>query len=355
MNRESWIESSITSHESRINGIMAWQHIFINPQRYILRSGWRVAIFFIILFPLATVLGSIVGLILTGGDPNKAQAYFGHPLAMNILNLLSTTSALIASVVCLRAFDHLPLRSIGYQLHRGWWRDYLIGTGMAAIMITVIVGIEWLAGAVSLSQSNVPARDLLYGLGISFVFFNLAAAFEEIAFRGYPLQTLLRDMRPAWAVIITSSLFGIAHSLNPHASILGLFNTILAGIWLAVAYLKTRNLWLCTSLHWSWNWTMSAIYGLNVSGLEGIVKTSLFASQQTGPEWLTGGQYGPEGGLLVTVVISLSALLLWRARWLAPSEDFPLGHGSWVVDGGSSGESRITNHESRARRPESEN
>jgi membrane protease YdiL (CAAX protease family) len=193
----------------------------------------------------------------------------------------------------------------------------LIGAGVAGVMLTVVVGIQWLAGVLSLTWSTASVGDLLYELVVSFVFFTLAAAFEELSFRGYPLQTLLRDVPPAWAVIITSTLFGVAHSLNPHTSALGLLNTVLAGIWLAVAYLKTRNLWLCTSLHWSWNWTMSAIYGLKVSGLEGLVKTSLLGAQPTGPDWLTGGRYGPEGGLLVTVVVSLGIILLWRARWLA--------------------------------------
>lgn len=295
---------------------MTWQYVFINPQRHILRSGWRVVIFFIILIPLALILGSTAAWVMTGGDPSQAQTLMTQPLALNIQNLLFIAAALVASTVCLRAFEGRPLRSIGYQLHPGWWRDYLMGAGVAAVMITALVGMEVAAGAVSLHWSPTPVSDRLSGLVVSFVFFNIAAAFEELTFRGYPLQTLLRDLHPAWAVIITSMLFSVVHAPNPHASTLGLLNTVLAGVWLAVAYLKTRNLWLCTSLHWSWNWTMNAIYGLPVSGLEGSVRNSLFRATQAGPEWLTGGGYGPEGGLLATAVVSAGTLVLWRARWL---------------------------------------
>jgi hypothetical protein len=300
---------------------MTGQDVFINPQRHVLRSGWRVVVFFTIMLPLATGLGFAAIWIMTGGDVRQAPTLLATPLGLNIQNLLFIAAAIIASAVCLRAFDHRPLRSIGYQLQAGWWRDYLMGMAVAALMITIIVGIERIVGAVSLSQSDGPGNERLYGLVASFVFFNIAATFEEVVFRGYPLQTLLRDLPPAWAVIITSTLFGLAHSVNPHVSILGIFNTVLAGIWLAVAYLKTRNLWLCTSLHWSWNWTMNAIYGLNVSGLEGIIKNPLFKATQTGPAWLTGGSYGPEGGVLVTIVVGISTIILWRARWLAPSQD----------------------------------
>ncbi len=298
---------------------MTWQHIFINPQRQVLRSGWRVVVFFMILFPLTIAFGSL-SILLTGGRVSQLPGE-ADPFDLMIQNLMVIIAALLASAVCLRAFDRRPLRSIGYLLHTGWWRDYLAGTAVAAGMMTAIVGIGWVAGTLSLQWSDASAHDVIYGFAVSLLFFNIAAAFEEVVFRGYPLQTMLRDLPPVWGVIVTSVLFGVAHSLNPNASLLGLFNTTLAGVWLAIAYLKTRNLWLCTSLHWSWNWTMSAIYGLNVSGLEGIVDASLLRGQPTGPQWFTGGEYGPEGGVLATAVVSVSTLWLWRVRWLVPHRE----------------------------------
>ena len=44
----------------------------------------------------------------------------------------------------------------------------------------------------------------------------------------------------------------------------------LAGIWLAVAYLRTRSLWLPFGLHWAWNWTQASLLGLPVSGIARI-------------------------------------------------------------------------------------
>src|SRR5205085_4430420 len=120
----------------------------------------------------------------------------------------------------------------------------------------------------------------------------VAAAFEEIVFRGYAFQTLLRDV-PAWLpIILLSLLFGLAHWSNPSRTTFSTINTMLAGIWLAVAYLKTRSLWFTTALHFSWNWTMGLFFGLPVSGLP--LRPSLLTANSEAPLWLTGGSYGCE-------------------------------------------------------------
>jgi hypothetical protein len=299
---------------------MTGQNIFINPERRTLRSGWRVVVFFLMGIAAWVLLTGLLGWVVdrpSGADGRST-------LSGRLLVLVPRIAAiLIATAVCLRLFDDRKLRSIGYQFHRGWWRDYLNGIGVAAVMMTVIVGIERIAGSVSLSWSQATTGDMAGDLLVTFVFFNVAAAFEELMFRGYPLQTLLRDVRPAAAVFIPSILFGLLHLVNPNPSVLAIINTILAGVWLSVAYLKTRSLWLCTSLHFAWNWVMNSIYGLRVSGVQSVIQDAapLWQAAQTGPDWLTGGGYGPEGGGLTTVMLGVTTLMLWRARWLTSSQE----------------------------------
>jgi hypothetical protein len=302
---------------------MIWRNIFINPERQTLRSGWRVAVFFLIFAAvfvlLSRLLAGILHLLGDRIDVVESSTLSGQFISYAIL----IASILIASAVCLRFFDGRKLRSIGYQFHPGWWRDYLIGTVIATVMMTVIVGVEYTTGSVSLRWSDTTASDTAEGLLVTFVFFNVAAAFEELLFRGYPLQTLLRDLHPAVAIAIPSVLFGLGHIWNPDPSALAIINTIIAGVWLSVAYLKTRSLWLCTSLHYAWNWTMNSIYGLNVSGIQTVSRdaSSLLQATQAGPDWLTGGSYGPEGGALATLMIGVATIGLWQAKWLAPSQE----------------------------------
>jgi membrane protease YdiL (CAAX protease family) len=102
---------------------------------------------------------------------------------------------------------------------------------------------------------------------------------------------------------------------------LAIVNTVIAGGWLSVAYYKTRSLWFPTGLHFAWNFVMGAVYGLNISGLDETAKSAVFKVSESGPQWLTGGAYGPEGGAVVTVVFLLGTVWLWRVKWFTPAPE----------------------------------
>jgi membrane protease YdiL (CAAX protease family) len=91
-------------------------------------------------------------------------------------------------------------------------------------------------------------------------------------------------------------------------------NTALAGIWLAVAYLRTRSLWLPFGLHWSWNWAQASLLGLPVSGISRLAPAPLLNAVNLGPDWLTGGAYGIEGGAACTIALLISTVIIWRAK-----------------------------------------
>ena len=132
---------------------------------------------------------------------------------------------------------------------------------------------------------------------------------EELCFRGYPFQRLVEIAGKAGAIFVLSLLFGLVHLMNPHVSdsraveVFAFVNTILIGIVLALAYLRTRALWFPWGLHFSWNMTLGWIFGLPVSGMSDFAV--LVRARVAGPDWLLGGGYGVEGGFLATVVILL--------------------------------------------------
>ena len=147
--------------------------------------------------------------------------------------------------------------------------------------------------------------------------FVIAGAAEESLFRGYPLQTFTRA-KLAWVgVLITSVPFAAVHLANPNVSRGFTFiNTAVAGVWLAVAYLRTRSLWFPLGLHWAWNWTQASLLGLPVSGIQRIAPAPLLHAMNAGPDWLTGGAYGIEGGAACTVALLVSTLVIWRIKFL---------------------------------------
>ena len=154
-------------------------------------------------------------------------------------------------------------------------------------------------------------QTILATLVSSFLIFFIGAAFEETLFRGYILQTLFRSNHIILGILVTSIPFAFAHLGNPNVSKIGIINTILAGIWFGIAYLKTRSLWLVFGIHLGWNWFLGAFYGINVSGLSEITPNPLFKAADYGPVWLTGGEYGIEGGIACTAAIIISTLIIW--------------------------------------------
>jgi uncharacterized protein len=132
---------------------------------------------------------------------------------------------------------------------------------------------------------------------------------EELSFRGYPFQRMVEAVGRIRAAALMSALFAAAHMTNPHVSdnrtvaIFAFVNTLLIGIVLAIAYLRTQALWFSWGLHFSWNLTLGMIFGLPVSGQNDFA--TLVRARATGPDWLLGGAYGIEGGFLGSVVILL--------------------------------------------------
>lgn len=282
------------------------------------RAGWRMLLFFALFLALTPLAGSLVDSLVARHElgPFRTQLLFYAALI---------GATLMASALCLRWLDRYPFRSLGYQWREGGWREYLLGFGLASLMITGIVLLELPLGHLELRWSARSFAETVRGMSAALLFFHVAATFEEILFRGYPLQTLLRDVRPEIAVSAPSLLFGLGHAGNPNASELGVFNTVLAGVWLSIAYMKTRRLWLPIGLHTGWNFTMGAVYGLTVSGLSERFGAPLFHAVQSGPGWFTGGDYGPEGGILTTGLLLGATLWLWRTPRIRPADRRPSG------------------------------
>jgi membrane protease YdiL (CAAX protease family) len=196
---------------------------------------------------------------------------------------------------------------------------------MGALMIIAVVGLQVLGGGTSVAPNPIWWKMgtidwaglitlALDGLAL-LIMIALAATFEELNYRGYPFQTLLRAVGPLFPVLLFSSLFAIAHLDNPDKTLFSTVNTALAGIWLAMAYLKTRSLWFPTALHFMWNWMLGAFFGLPVSGLVFSHHTVLISTSES-PIWLTGGTYGCEGGAAATIVLIAATFIISRAKWL---------------------------------------
>ena len=231
--------------------------------------------------------------------------------------VLLDAAALVESWLFLRAFDRRGFRTLGLWFYPGWLKELARGAGIGAALIGLVATILFVLRAVRYFGLTGAPEDLLPGLGAAAGVLLLVATCEELAFRGYGFQRLVDAFGPLGAVVVFSSLFGVVHLLNPSATILSTASTALSGVLLALAYLRTRALWLPIGIHWAWNFFMGPVLSLPVSGI--AFEPTLLRGQLSGPAWLTGGAYGPEGGIVALVVILPAIIWLGRTRRVATS------------------------------------
>jgi membrane protease YdiL (CAAX protease family) len=295
-----------------------------------LRSGWRVFVFFVLyqllfllldgfLFVIGEFVPMLKHLLRTGTDTDDASWFqlFGYML----IQVESLLPVLIANAICARWLERRSFLSTGFKLHKGWWRDFIFGLVFGAITLTVAVALSAALGATTFSARGNSTTFLIEAFLFMALFFLISAANEEALVRGFMFQALAHNIGPAAALVITSTIFGLLHLANPNITFFSTLNTILAGVWLGVAYLVTRSLWLAVALHMSWNFVMVFVFGLPVSGIVFFKRYSWLTGEALDKAWISGGTYGPEGGAAATVALLACTLALWKSGLFSTTQE----------------------------------
>lgn len=298
--------------------------LFFNNARR-LRSGWRFLIFFTALLALVPLLREATAQAKSffyDSAGAGTESFIASGYGFIVQGVLLTVIATFTGWLCGRLLESLPLSALGWTLHSGWMRDLLLGTLVGATSLLFAVCLIVVSGGYRFAfNSLAPPSAILYTLLFSMIVFVIGAAGEEAMFRGYALQTLLRSHTVLLAALPASVFFAVGHLANPNVAAGWTFlNTLLAGIWLAVAYWRTRSLWFPLGVHWAWNWTMAAVLGTPVSGITNLTPQPLLRATETGADWFTGGAYGIEGGAACAIVLILSTVLIWRTPLLSANE-----------------------------------
>jgi len=232
--------------------------------------------------------------------------YFVFPIIIALLGapvlVISTlgtfAAAAVANALALRIYERGNLSDIGLGWTAASRRNLSIGMlgGIGAALVVVLLPL-----ALRLADFEAVPDERLRWPSLLFVSILLlfGAVGEEMLFRGYGFQVLVRGIGPFATVLPVAVLFGLAHSQNLNFGPLALLNTILWGVVLGYAYLRSGDLWLPIGLHFGWNLALPML-GANLSGFTMDVTGYTMHWKIQGP--LSGGAYGPEGGLLTTAV-----------------------------------------------------
>lgn len=269
-----------------------------------LRSGWKILLFLI----GTAVLGMGVGLV--------QKALPGNEIAATATMLVAL---LLVTWVMVRFVNRKPFAAVGFWFHPHALRELGMGVLIGFLMMSGIFILLLATGYVQVAWLGRPVGQIVATLLYALLFFSIAAMNEEVLFRGYVFQTMSQGITLLPSILVMSAIFGIGHTQNPNATVLSTVNVVLAGVWLSIAYQKTRSLWLPFGLHMAWNFTQTTVYGFPTSGLQ-FSEHRLWNATVTGPDWITGGPFGPEGSVLATLSLIIGTWFILKSAYIRTPE-----------------------------------
>ena len=313
--------------------------IFWHNSEERLRMGWRLCLHTLLLVSLTLVFSVVLILVML---PYHAVFSMEQADVFNVDDLfmsahdswigLAVTAGgscfgiLSATLICARWVDRRNFKGFGFHLSRDWWLDFGFGLVLGAFLMGLIFLFGRLTGTIRINgffQSYSEGRPFLSGFIEALIKYILVGFYEELMSRGYYLVNLAEGLKfknlskrqmliLAW--IVSSVVFGLLHIGNPHASWISTLNIILAGLFLGVGMILTGRLSIPIGLHIMWNFFQGNVFGFPVSGM--TTGASLIATEMVGPTWLTGGDFGPEAGVmgLAAMVVGSLLIVLWVRR-----------------------------------------
>lgn len=261
-------------------------------QRYSkFRSGYKIAICFALIIAVSTLCKIVVAF---------------RP-AMGVY--VQRATFILVPVLIWKFGEKKPLYKMGFTRGKEAFGQFIIGLILGAIAISIVF-IMLLAVGNVLLLGNILKPNLNTKLLSDLMFFTMVGFAEEIFFRGYCLKSISERNGNLKAIIISSILFSLVHSLNPNVAPLFFVNVVLVGVLFSFMALKF-SIWLPIGFHAMWDYFEGNVWGLPDSGV--IVK-GMYSVKVIKNNIINGGLVGPEGGLIVTLVLLVCILIVFKIK-----------------------------------------
>jgi membrane protease YdiL (CAAX protease family) len=218
------------------------------PEKTVKRSSlWDLLWYILCGFGLFTAAGTLLGLWLH--DEAGSLLFSVLVYVSNVLFLGGTARVLGAGR------GKFTLAEIGLVPPRWRWTWLAVAVGLVLLLLPMRGGlgllVEYLLNGnldslAARSQLIQPAGTDALSFGLTLLFVGILVPIsEELFFRG-AIFTVLRDHWPVWAaVLVSSALFGLGHadSLGVVAA------SFVMGVVNAIAFEKTRSIWVPVAIH----------------------------------------------------------------------------------------------------------
>ncbi|MFQ6600332.1 CPBP family intramembrane glutamic endopeptidase [Flavobacterium sp. C3NV] len=243
-----------------------------------------------------------------------AVVIIGQQIAVKLLDLTSLDKdyrnllkGLFVSASCVLSyilfFKKYDKRAVTEFAAKGLAKNLIIGASIGFILQSLTILVIYLNGSYSVISIN-PVSFILIPFALMFT----VAIIEEILVRGIIFRIMEEKLGSYVSLIISSVLFGALHLANPHSTLISSICITTAGFLMGAAFIYSRNLWMPIALHFAWNFTQSGIFGAITSGND---KTkSLLEAKIQGPEFITGGAFGPEGSIEAIAFCAIGTIII---------------------------------------------
>jgi len=262
------------------------------------------------------LLYAAIGLGITIGIAELVPGWGGGRWYVFRTGAFAVIGFLVATIVVGNLLNKYSWDRMGWHTQPGGLLPRLLrGIGLGALMAMLAIGLAFVIDRATVritgDWSVWPRVVVPLALGLV-----LAALGEELMFRGYPLRRLADAIGARAAMVTLALLFGIAHAKNPNATVFSTVNVTLAAIWLSFAFFSAGGMALAWGLHFGWNAGLAILFDAPVSGFAFHVPAVEYAPGSH--SWVDGGAFGPEGGIVTTIVLIAGTLAVIGARWKQP-------------------------------------
>jgi membrane protease YdiL (CAAX protease family) len=271
--------------------------------------GWSIA--FVVLVLILTGLIAFGLALPVTGSASAASVWLAgsgpEPVLLQSVAMLLST-ALFTWLIGMRLLKLSAADLRWREPNRG--AGFGLGLAVGALAAGTGLAVAALAGGAEWSSDTGSAADYAGTVATTLLVLAPAALAEEALFRGVPVVVLARAFGRGTAIVLVAVAFALVHLANPNVTGLAIGNIALAGIFLGLAFYAPGGIWTAWGAHLGWNGMLAAL-DAPVSGVPFRIP---FIDYDPGaPAWLTGGAFGPEGGLASTLALTIAVLV--ARRW----------------------------------------
>lgn len=242
---------------------------------------------------------------------NKSEFFIlnQEPIILMVSLVLFAFSSLLV-FFRVKVIEKRKISSIGFAKD-GWIKKYLVGFLIGIVMMGIIVLILYGFGYITIDKNPIQPVGLS-SLPVILIFlfgWIIQGGTEEVLTRGWLMNVLGARYNIVLGLIVSSLLFSFMHLLNPNVNYIAVINIALVGLFYGLCVIKTNDLWAVCGMHSAWNFAQGNLFGFEVSG-NNVPVGSLMDFKLIGSDFVTGGVFGPEAGIVSTIILVASILIL---------------------------------------------